>query len=279
MNTRTSKKRKADEHSEYDLNYKTLKKTHINGNYIPLQTFLKKNKIEIKKYGWDKVSLINQNDEEIYSDELIKFEVDITLKVARINNKGKPLYKDFSYIKYNDLIISFNNIKVILTSKKDCEALLNIIPKQTNSVKNIIDEELTDTETEEVLKETIDQPDKNKYISGSPIESDDDDDDEQSQNQHQFPYQNQQQFPYQNQQQFPYQNQQQFPYQNQQQFPYQNQQQFPYQNLQQFPYQNLQQNPQDIKDMIHTIIKDEFEKRIIPSMKQYMDLCIQELKK
>ena len=269
MNTRTNKKRKADEHSEYDLNYKTLKKTYINGNYIPLQTFLKENNIEIEEYGWAKVSLINQNDEEIYSDKLMKFEVAITLKVARINNKGKPLYKEFSYIKYNDLIISFKNNNVIFTSKKTCDALLNIIPKQTNSVKNIIDEELTDTETEEVLKETTDQPDKNKYISGSPIESDDDDDDEQ--------YQNLQQFPYQNQQQFPYQNLQQFPYQNLQQFPYQNLQQFPYQNLQQFPYQN--QNPQDIKDMIHTMIKDEFEKRIIPCMKQYMDLCIQELKK
>ena len=49
-----------------------------------------------EKYGWDKVSLINQNDEEIYSDELIKFEVDIHGEITLRVNRGSEFFSRFA---------------------------------------------------------------------------------------------------------------------------------------------------------------------------------------
>ena len=193
MPTRVSQKRKRDDHCDEQSNKQQKPNIHqlkpyIYWSYIPLHKCLKEKSIDIG-YGWDEVSFYDKDDKELCRDKLIKFEIDTYLKVIRINNKGKKLYIEFSHIEYNDLIISFNNTEVNVTSKKACDGLLTIIPKKTNVIQTIAYEDEAEDEAEEKIEQvnkeiiTQDSNSNTTYISGTPIaESDDDDNDDANNN-------------------------------------------------------------------------------------------------
>ena len=287
MSTRFSQKRKGDDNCDEQSNKQQKTNMHqlklyIDGSYTPLQKILKEKKIEIG-YGWDEVSFYDKDDKELCRDKLVKFEIDTYLKVIRINNKGKKIYIEFSHIEYNDLIISFTNSEINITSKKACDGLLTIIPKKTNVIQTIAYEDETEDETEskiaEVNKETKTRSSKTNttYISGTPIaESDDDDDDDaadddndandktkKTENSNTFQnlphYQHQAYQPYQ-----PYQHQ---PYQQQH---YQHQ---PYQQHyqhNQYQYQQILYNQQQ-ETIMKQMIKNEMNV-LISQIKEYIDI-------
>ena len=282
MATRFSQKRKGNDNCDEQSNKQQKTNMHqlklyIDGSYTPLQKILKEKKIEIG-YGWDEVSFYDKDDKELCRDKLVKFEIDTYLKVIRINNKGKKIYIEFSHIEYNDLIISFTNSEINITSKKACDGLLTIIPKKINAIQTISYEDETEDETEakiaEVNKETTTRGSKTNttYISGTPIaESDDDADDaddanddndktKKTENSNTF-----QNLPnYQHQAYQAYQPYQQQHYQ-QQHYQQQHQQHYQHNQYQQFLYNQHQET------IMKQMIKNEMNVLIV-QIKEYIDI-------
>ena len=276
MATRFSQKRKGDDNCDEQSNKQQKTNIHqlklyIDGSYTPLQKILKEKKIEIG-YGWDEVSFYDKDDKELCRDKLVKFEIDTYLKVIRINNKGKRVYIEFSHIEYNDLIISFTNSEINITSKKACDGLLTIIPKKINSNQTIAYEDETEDETKakiaEVNKETTTRGSKTNttYISGTPIaESDDDDDaadDDNDANDKTKKTENSNTF-------------QNLPHYQHQHYQQQHYQQQHYQHYQHYQYQHFLYN-QHQETIMKQMIKTEMGV-LISQIKEYIDIQLNKL--
>ena len=227
--TRNQKRKREDIDTPSDIqSTKERKKLKM---FQPLFTLVKKEGIDVS-YGWELVSFYYKN-QKIASYKLIKCEVDITCNIARYNNKEF----EFTYIEYEDLIISFNQNKINIKNKKDIDNLLNF-----GSPETTIDEDTTK------------------------IDDDDDDDDEVDDNSNTLQNLQQQILP--QYQQLP--NYQQPQYQqlpNYQQLQYQQPQ---YQQYQQPNYQHYLYNQQQ-ETIIKQIIKNEMSLLIV-QIKEYIDL-------
>jgi len=233
--TRNQKRKREDIDTPSDIqSTKERKKLKM---FQPLFTLVKKEGIDVS-YGWELVSFYYKN-QKISSYKLIKCEVDITCNIARYNNKEF----EFTYIEYEDLIISFNQNKINIKSKKDIDNLLNFGSPETN-----IDEDTT------IDKDT------------TKIDDDDDDDDEvddEIDDDNSNTLQNIQQ---QNLPQF-----QQYQQPQYQQLPnYQLPQYQQYQQYQQPNYQHYLYNQQQ-ETIIKQIIKNEMSLLIV-QIKEYIDL-------
>ena len=114
-------------------------------NYVPLHTLLKANGKDTS-YGWYPASFYNKEGNFISSDKLVKYEVDTTLKLARYKRTEFP----FNYIEYEDYILSFDEFKINIKTKKDINNLLEFgSPDRNNEEEPDTNEEEPDTNEEE----------------------------------------------------------------------------------------------------------------------------------
>jgi len=209
-------------------------------NPEPLHPLLKKNGIDTS-YGWGIVYFYDEKGELISSDKLIKYEVDTTLKIARYKGKEFP----FNYIEYEDYIISFDEFKINIKTKKDINNLLEFGSPDRNN------------EEEPTPKTDDDETENDDDETETEAENDDDDDDDESsliQNQNPIQIQHPN-------------------FHHQHQNPIQYQQENYYQQQNQYQQQMFQQ-----QFSIQTMIRTEITTNLIPWMKEYIDSELQKLK-
>jgi hypothetical protein len=240
--TRGQKRQHGDNHGIETFTQSNKRRKLTNPE--PLHSLLKKNGIDTS-YGWGIVSFYDEKGKLIYSDKLIKYEVDTTLKIARYKGKEFP----FNYIEYEDYIISFDEFKINIKPKKDVENLLDFASPDIEDNKEKSTPKSDDDETETEAENDDDETE-------TEAENDDDDDDESSLIQNQNPIQIQHPN-----------------FHHQHQNPIQYQQENYYQQQNQYQQQMFQQ-----QFSIQTMIRTEITTNLIPWMKEYIDSELQKLK-